>query len=115
MRKDTRLSQHIRSGTGKPGNEARVNVHEILFYFYHHRTVSVQIEPPQEPGFYGDLDLREVAPVVDSNRGDFDVAGVLNAPMPPDRYHLVSLLEAEQHRCSTDEKRNDLQQKMNAF
>ena len=77
--------------------------------------MSVQIESPQEPGFYGDLDIREVVPVVDSNHGDFDVAGGLNGPMPPDRYHLVSLLEVGQHRCSTEEKSNDFQQKMNAF
>ena len=73
MRKDTRLFQHIRSGAGKPGNEARANVHEILFCFYHHRTASVQVEPPQEFEFYGDLDISEVVPVVDSNHGDFDI------------------------------------------
>ena len=49
----------------------------------------------QELGFYGDLDTIEVVPVVDGNHGDFDVVGVHNAPMPPDLYHLVSLLEAK--------------------
>ena len=72
---------------------------------------------PQEFGFYGDLDSHEnqVVAVVDSNRGDVDVAGIHNAPMPPDRYHLVSVAEIEQRRCSTEEKRNDFQGKVNAL
>ena len=87
------------------------------FVFYHHRTVPVQSKP-EESGFYGDLfnhKNREVVPVADSNRGDVDVAGVHDTPMRPDRYHLVSLIEVEQRRCSSDEKRNDFQQKVNAL
>ena len=72
---------------------------------------------PQEFGFYGDLDSHEnrVVAVVDSNRGDVDVAGIHNAPMPADRYHLISMAEIEQRRCSTEEKRNDFQGKVNAL
>ena len=78
--------------------------------------MSVQPEP-QEFGFYGNLDSHEnrIVPEVDSNRGDVDVAGTHNAPMPPDRYHLSSVAEIEQRRCSTEEKRNDFQGKLNAF
>ena len=73
---------------------------------------------PQEFGFYGDLfnhDIIEGVSVVDNNRGDVDVAGIHNAPMPPDRYNLISVAEIEQRRCSTEEKRNDLLRKVNAF
>ena len=91
-----------------------IPVHEILFCVNHHRTGSVPPEP-QESEFYGDLDIREVVPVVDSNRGDVDVAGMHNVPMPPDRYNLISVAEIEQRRCSTEEKRNDFQGKLNAL